>query len=139
MSAADSIFQAEYVISFGDCDPAGIVFYPNIFAWMDRTFHAYLRQEAGGHAEICKALNLKGVGLVSAHCSFRSPLMEGNELIVSMAAIEWSDRFFKVSYSGQVGERVVFAATEERALFLFQDDRLRAGNPTLLKQHLEAF
>lgn len=33
----------DFDITFGDCDPAGIVFYPNAFRWMDAGFHTLLR------------------------------------------------------------------------------------------------
>ena len=35
-------------VSFGDCDPAGIVFYPNFFRWFDRCFHHFLAARAWG-------------------------------------------------------------------------------------------
>ena len=31
-------------IEWGDCDDAGIVFYPNYFRWFDNAFHHLLRQ-----------------------------------------------------------------------------------------------
>ena len=135
---ADPIFQAEYTVSFGDCDPAGIVFYPNIFAWLDRTFHAYLREVAGGHAAVCKALGLKGVGLTEADCAFRAPLTDGDVFAVTIQTIDWGERGFRVNYQGSVGGRTAFTAYEGRALFVEQDGRMRAGDATELKQHLAA-
>ena len=139
MSVSQLIHSSEYVISFGDCDPAGIVFYPNIFSWLDRTFHMYLRLNGGGHAEICRALDLKGIGLVSAHCDFRAPVREGDTLNVSIQSIEWSERGFVVSYSGQVSDRTAFNGTEKRALFVLRDGRMRAGDPAALRRHLDAY
>jgi 4-hydroxybenzoyl-CoA thioesterase len=133
----NSIFTEKYTVSFGDCDPAGIVFYPNIYAWLDRTFHAYLRAQAGGHAAVCKALSARGVGVSETSCTFKVPLMEGNDFSVSIKTIDWGERFFRVSYQGDVDGRVAFEAYEDRALFVFQDGRLRAGKPTLLRDHLK--
>lgn len=134
----DPIFEAEYTVSFGDCDPAGIVFYPNIFAWLDRTFHAYLRDVAGGHAAVCEALGLKGVGLTEADCKFRVPLTDGDELTVAIQSIDWGERGFHVYYEGRVGERTAFKAHEGRALFVEQDGRMRAGEADALAKHLDA-
>ncbi|MEO0495951.1 MAG: acyl-CoA thioesterase [Pseudomonadota bacterium] len=130
------VFEAQHIVSFGDCDPAGIVFYPNIFAWLDRTFHAYLRDAAGGHAAVCEALGLKGVGLTEANCAFRAPLSDGDVLDVCVDTIDWGERGFQVNYRGRVGERTAFTAHEGRALFVERDGRLRAGDAVLLEQHL---
>lgn len=130
------MFSANYEISFGDCDPAGIVFYPNIFAWLDRTFHSFLRARAQGHAAICKSLDLKGVGVTSAHCGFRAPVKEGDKLIVSIDTIEWNDRGFDVSYLGRIETRTVFEGLEKRALFKLVEGRMRSGDPAGLRTHL---
>ncbi|BEU28074.1 hypothetical protein PBP221_82140 (plasmid) [Paraburkholderia sp. 22B1P] len=31
-------------VQFGDCDPAGIVFFPNYLRWVDAAFHAHFIQ-----------------------------------------------------------------------------------------------
>lgn len=134
--AAPPIYQAHYTVSFGDCDPAGIVFYPNIFAWLDRTFHLFLRETAGGHAEVCEALGLKGVGLTEADCLFRSPLTDGDQLAVVIQWIDWGERGFRVNYQGLVDGRTAFNAHEGRALFVEREGRMRAGDAALLEQHL---
>jgi 4-hydroxybenzoyl-CoA thioesterase len=35
-------------VKFGDCDPAGIVFYPNYFRWMDSVLHGYYQSKSVG-------------------------------------------------------------------------------------------
>lgn len=57
---SDPAFTLDTFISFGDCDPAGIVFYPNFFGLFDRTFHAWLMAH-GGHVAICEAIGAKGL------------------------------------------------------------------------------
>ncbi|MEM9878480.1 MAG: acyl-CoA thioesterase, partial [Pseudomonadota bacterium] len=131
------VFTADYAVSFGDCDPVGIVFYPRIFAWLDRTFHAYLTATAGGHKAICNALNARGTGLMNADCQFRSPLTEGDTLSVDMASLEWRDRAFQVNYEGHVEGRLAFKGTETRALFVEKDGRMTAGDIAPLKAALE--
>ncbi|MEM1146173.1 MAG: acyl-CoA thioesterase [Pseudomonadota bacterium] len=131
-----SIYSADYEVSFGDCDPAGIVFYPNIFAWLDRTFHRFLRTYADGHAALCKALDLKGIGVTSAHCGFRAPVKEADQLIVSIDAIQWNERGFEILYRGRVDGHVVFEGTESRALFKLVDKRMRSGDPATLRARL---
>ena len=43
-SLADSrVFRYPIEVKFGDCDPAGIVFYPNFYRWFDEAVHAAAR------------------------------------------------------------------------------------------------
>lgn len=36
-------YETRFTIEWGDCDEAGIVFYPNYFYWLDCTFQRWLR------------------------------------------------------------------------------------------------
>lgn len=128
-----SVFSAQYRVSFGDCDPAGIVFYPNIFAWLDRTFHLFLDKHGGGHAALCQELGARGIGLTDARCSFRAPVTEGHDLNVDIAEIEWEDRQLRLTYAGRVGERLAFEGVETRAIFIVQKGRLRADSTADLR------
>ncbi|MGD1954182.1 MAG: acyl-CoA thioesterase [Sphingomonadales bacterium] len=135
--SAAPVFSADYAVSSGDCDPVGIVFYPRIFAWLDRTFHAYLTAVAGGHKAVCTALDARGTGLINADCQFRRPLTEGDTLSVAMASVDWRERAFDVKYQGHVGGRGAFEGTETRALFVEKDGRMTAGATGPLKARLE--
>lgn len=121
-------FSAQYRVSFGDCDPAGIVFYPNIFAWLDRTFHLFLDKHGGGHAALCEQLGARGIGLTDAQCRFRAPVAEGSDLTVEISNVAWDERVLRLTYTGRVRDDVVFEGIETRAVFVIQDGRLRMGN-----------
>lgn len=123
---------ASYRVSFGDCDPAGIAYYPNIFRWIDTTFHDWLRG-FGGHAQICTELGATGLGLMDAQARFRSPLQDGDALVVSMTVKEWGPRSFTLSYEGHVGDRLAFQAQEIRGVFIAQDGRLSAAPTSALQ------
>lgn len=127
------IFEATYRVSFGDCDPAGIVFYPNIFAWLDRTFHQLLDEKAGGHAAVCKALGAKGIGLTHADCAFKSPVTESVDLTVALREITWDARTFTLAYTGRIGDRTAFEGTETRAVFTEKDGRMGLGDVAQLR------
>ena len=124
-------------VSFGDCDPAGIVFYPNFFAWIDRTFHALMRERLGGHARLCRDLGAQGIGLMDAHMAFRSPATEGDLLRIEITGVVWEPRRFAITYQAHVRARLVFEAEEIRGLFIphsgQQGGRLVAGDVGPLK------
>lgn len=124
-------------ITFGDCDPAGIVFYPNTFRWMDACFHSFLRG-FGGHADICATLGAVGVGLVDSGAQFRSPMRDGDALQVHLDITDWGRKTLTARYEGRIGDRLAFAGQEVRALFTPGQAGLVAGDMTALRSLLDA-
>jgi len=88
------------VVSFGDCDPAGIVYYPNIFRWLDATFHVQLRP-FGGHGAVCAQLGSVGLGLVDVSAQFRSPLRDGDHLTILPRFAQWGRKTLTLEYEGK--------------------------------------
>ena len=74
----------DFPISFGDCDPAGIVCYPNTYAWFYRVFHDWLKR-FGGHEAICSKLGAIGIGVIEARASFRRPMRYGDNLSLKLS------------------------------------------------------
>jgi len=130
-------FSADVQVSFGDCDPAGIVFYPNFFRWVDRAFHALLRERLGGHAGVCRDLGAQGLGLMNVEMAFKSPAAEGDLLHLRIVDITWARKSYDVRYHAHIGERLVFEAVETRGVFVRRDGRMAAGDVTPLKDLLE--
>lgn len=123
-------------VSFGDCDPAGIVFYPNIFRWMDAAFHKMLRQY-GGHQKLCTKLGGLGLGLVDASAQFRSAIRDGDLLEVHGTINEWSRKSMTLTYQGHVGERLAFEGREVRCLFTKGESGIVTGDIGALRTILE--
>jgi len=133
-----TIFSMDMQVSFGDCDPAGIVYYPNFYRWIDRCFHALLRERLGGHAGLCKALGAQGLGLMEARMVFRSPAREGDKLSLEITGIDWADKSYTLAYRAHVDDRLVFEASETRGVFVPREDgRLRAGEVAGLRAMFE--
>ncbi len=122
----------QHKISFGDCDPAGIVYYPNIFRWMDASFH-HLLSTYGGHAKVCKKLNAVGLGLINASCDFKSPLQDGDHLEIELIFDNWSNKTYNIKYVGKVGNRIAFEGTEVRALFQVAEKGIETGEVGVFK------
>lgn len=122
-------------ITFGDCDPAGIVFYPNTFRWMDAAFHNYLRPY-GGHKKLCSKLQSVGIGLVDVSAQFHNPMRDGDKLSIDISNIEWGRRTIALTYEGRVGERIAFCGKEVRCLFIRPKTDIIAANMTELRKIL---
>lgn len=124
-------------VTFGDCDPAGIVFYPNIFRWMDSAFHSLLRA-CGGHAKLCEQLDAAGLGLVDASARFKHPMRDGDRLTLHVEIAEWSRRTFTLLYEGSVGGNVTFTGREVRCLFKQTQNGIVAADLAPLRELLES-
>ncbi|MGY6695261.1 MAG: acyl-CoA thioesterase [Roseinatronobacter sp.] len=125
-----------FEISFGDCDPAGIVFYPNIFRWMDASFHAMLRV-AGGHSALCEKFGSVGLGLVDAAAQFKNTMRNDDTLTIRVEMAEWSRRTLTLAYTGEVDGTTVFTGREVRCLFKRTETGIVAGELAPLRDYLE--
>jgi 4-hydroxybenzoyl-CoA thioesterase len=131
------VHQWSQPVTFGDCDPAGIVFYPNYFAWFDRTFHDWLRK-FGGHAAICSALGSLGLGLMEVNAKFRAPLRDGDMLDVQLSIEMWDRKALRLSYEGHVNGKSAVVGTEARGLFKTSPTGMIAADMQELRAYLES-
>ncbi len=134
--AAD--FTLDIPVSFGHCDPAGIVFYPNYFRWFDRCFHSFLQARAGGHKALCVALSVRGIGLMDVGANFPSPALEGDVIALDLSLERWGDKSLRLAYVGRVDARVVVQGHEVRGLFQDTGGRMRAVEMAPLRAALAA-
>ncbi|WP_370206408.1 acyl-CoA thioesterase [Pararhodobacter marinus] len=127
-----STHELSYTVTFGDCDPAGIVFYPNIYGWFDRCFHDWLTR-FGGHAAICAEVGAMGAGLMSATADFRRPMRPNDTIRVVMTIRDWGRKSLTLDYEIRLGDTVTATGTEIRGLFKPAENGIVAGNMSELK------
>tara|TARA_R110002072_G_scaffold294270_1_gene464263 strand:- start:223 stop:636 length:414 start_codon:yes stop_codon:yes gene_type:complete len=120
-------------VSFGDCDPAGIVFYPNYFRWMDATFHRLLQERVGGHARLCRDLEAVGIGLMDVGMNFRMPVRDGQRVLLRLMGIDWGSRSLTLRYDAEKDGQTVFTGYEKRGIFVMQGGCITAAAVEPLK------
>jgi 4-hydroxybenzoyl-CoA thioesterase len=124
--------SCEIVITFGDCDPAGIVFYPNFYRFIDRTFHDWLRQW-GSHNRLAESVDSLALGLIDCGATFHHVVRDGDVLQVNLFITEWRRKTFKVEYEAYVNNVLCLTAYEVRGLFQVVEDKIKAGEVSPLK------
>jgi len=124
--------SCEIVITFGDCDPAGIVFYPNFYRFIDRTFHDWLRQW-GSHNKLAESVDSLALGLIDCGASFHHVVRDGDVLQVNLFITDWRRKSFKVEYEAYVNDVLCLTAYEVRGLFQIVEDKIKAGEVSPLK------
>src|SRR5260370_28904878 len=91
------MFETAFTIEWGDCDEAGIVFYPNYFYWFDCTYQRWLRKLSLSQRELRR--RFKSVTpLVDVGAQFMGPARYDDELQVRAEVSEWRERAVWVVY-----------------------------------------
>ena len=112
-------------INWGDCDAAGIVFYPHFFRMMDEAFQSLLRERGLSMQGLQARYAVVGTPLLEASATFRSPACCEDLLDIEASVVELSNKTFRVAYTARLGERVIFEGFELRAFVRrFPDGRL---------------
>jgi YbgC/YbaW family acyl-CoA thioester hydrolase len=120
------MFETRFTAEWGDCDEAGIVFYPNYFCWIDCAFQRLLRDRGLSQREIRRRYGAV-TPLVNAGAQFRAPVRYDEELAVVEVA-EWQERRFKLCYRISRGTDLAVEAFELRAWALVNGEgRLRSA------------
>jgi 4-hydroxybenzoyl-CoA thioesterase len=102
-------------VEFGDCDPAGIVWFPNFFRWIDaasRNFFAGCgvpRWE-----ETARTLGVIGTPLVDTHTRFVKAASYGDTLEIAVRITEWRDKSFVQTYRVTRGDELILECEEVR-------------------------
>lgn len=117
-------------VQFGDCDPAGIVFFPNFSRWMDQSSLAFFM--ACGippWRELVKTRGIIGTPLLEIHTRFLKPATYGEQIQVHTTVEEWAVKTFRQRHVVKRDDTVLCEGTEVRA-FCIRDandpDRIRA-------------
>lgn len=117
-------------VCFGDCDPAGIVFFPNFSKWMDTSSLAFFMAcGVPPWRELAKTRGIIGTPLLEIHTRFMKPATYGETIEVHTTVEEWAIKTFRHRHVVRRGDEVLCEGTEVRA-FVVRDtanpDRIKA-------------
>lgn len=101
-------------VAWGDCDAAGIVFYPNYFRWFDACTHGLLESVDLGHRSLGARFGVIGTPLVDSGASFMSPATYGDSLTVVSRVVEVGRSRFVVEHRVSIAQRLVCVGKEVR-------------------------
>ena len=122
-------------VEFGDCDPAGIVFFPNYFRWSDAAARAYM-VACGLPAwrDLEKTTGIIGTPLVSTSADFKAPASYGDEIDVHTSIEQWKRSSFEMRHVLRRDD-VILCELREIRVFAIRDpqdaSRIKAVPPPL--------
>ncbi|MFD0668885.1 acyl-CoA thioesterase [Ramlibacter sp. MAHUQ-53] len=102
-------------VEFGDCDPAGIVWFPNFFRWIDAASrHFFIECGVPPWRETEKTLGVIGTPLVDTHTRFIRTASYGDTLDIRAHVAEWRGKSFVQRYQVLRGDTVILECDEVR-------------------------
>lgn len=102
-------------VEFGDCDPAGIVYFPNFYRWMDAASrHWFVHRGFPTWRDTEAAFGLVGTPIVDVQTRFLKPAQYGDQLLVDTAVLEWRRSSFVQRHRIWRGDTLLVEGTEVR-------------------------
>ena len=108
------VFVTPLVVSFGDCDPAGIVFYPNFFRWFDLSAHEMWRHGGYDIEGKRREEGLIAGALIDVGGTFRAPALPGDTIEVHSWVDRWTTRTFRIAHRIFRGQKLLVEGYELR-------------------------
>jgi YbgC/YbaW family acyl-CoA thioester hydrolase len=107
-------------VHWGDCDPAGIIFYPTYFRWMDAAAWGFL--DAVGYSAKRMRTEQRAMPLVSAECRFIAPAVQGDRCEVRSRIARFGGKSFVVAHDiVRVDGETLASGSETRVWGRFAD------------------
>jgi 4-hydroxybenzoyl-CoA thioesterase len=127
-------------IDWGDCDPAGIVFYPNYFRWFDANTTALFEMGGLSMPELYRAHGLVGFPILDAGAKFLGASRFGDEIEAESRVGEWTEKTLKVLHRFRRGATLLLDGYELRICAVPHPDdasRIKAAPiPTIVRERL---
>jgi len=101
-------------IEWGDCDPAGIVYFPRYFAFFDNCTAALFEAAGLPNYEMIKEHGIIGIPIVDTRARFLAPSRFGEDVVVESSISEWRRSSFGVHHRLWKGDTLAVECFETR-------------------------
>ena len=85
-------------VEWGDCDPAGIVYYPRYFEWFDASTAALFAAAGVSNGVMHKMYKIVGIPMVDTRAKFFIPSKYEDELTIESTVVEFRRSSFDVKH-----------------------------------------
>lgn len=114
-------------VEFGDCDPAGIVWYPNFFRWIDAASrHFFASCGVPPWHELERRTGVLGTPLVDTQARFVRSASYPDVLDIHTSITEWRGKSFVQTHRVMRGEELILECTEVRVFARREGNGIRA-------------
>ena len=110
-------------VNFGDCDPAGIVFFPNFSRWMDAaSLNFFVACGIPIWSELVKTTGILGTPVLEINVKYASPAKYGDTISIATCVEEWRDKVFVQKHVVTRGDTLICEGREVRAFITRHPD-----------------
>jgi 4-hydroxybenzoyl-CoA thioesterase len=86
------------IVEWGDCDPAGIVFFPNYLKWFDDCASALFAAAGLPLQTLFAAHGVVGIPVVDVRVTYKASAAFGDDLLAKSSVIEWRRSSFVIQH-----------------------------------------
>jgi 4-hydroxybenzoyl-CoA thioesterase len=101
-------------IEWGDCDPAGIVYFPRYVEYFDRCTRALFERAGIFKRDMLKIYEIAGIPVVSVKAQFTIPSRYGEDVMVESSISKWGTSSFVVHHRLLKGDAIAVECFETR-------------------------
>ena len=85
-------------VEWGDCDPAGIVYFPRFFEYFDASTNALFERVGLPKPEMLAKYQILGIPIVETRARFLLPSSFGETVAIESSIAEWGTSSFSVHH-----------------------------------------
>lgn len=118
--------RREIHVEWGDCDPAGIVYFPRFFEYFDACTSALFEKAGFRKAEMMQHYGLLGIPMIDTRAQFYAPASFGEVVVVETRITGWGRSSFQVEHKLYKGDLLAVEGSEKR-VWTVRDSRSANG------------
>lgn len=130
------MFKQNIKINFYDCDPAGILFYANLFKFAHKAYETLI--ENFRLSELYFDNKYFVVPIIHTEGNYFIPMKPGNEIEVSVYVSQIRNTSFELTYNFTKGESNTYAQVKTVHVFVDKVSFEKINIPTEILKNLEA-
>jgi len=108
------VSEKRFLVEWGDCDPANIVFYPRYLKWFDACTTGLFAEAGIPTGALFKKHGVIGIPLVDLKVRFLVPSTVGDVLLARSGVLEWRKSSFLVQHRFFKGDVLAVEGVETR-------------------------
>ncbi|MBF0280423.1 MAG: acyl-CoA thioesterase [SAR324 cluster bacterium] len=125
------VAEMEITVGWGDCDGAGIIYYPNYFRWFDDATWNYFESIGMPLEKITEQYQIVGFPLIDAQANFKRPLHFREKIVMRTEIVKIDGKILHIHHKAVKQEELLAAEGKEIRFwgkFCEVEKRLKAEN-----------
>jgi 4-hydroxybenzoyl-CoA thioesterase len=130
------VSRHEITVEWGDCDPAGIVYYPSYFRWFDQATYRLFLAAGLKRDDLANGQWTEGTPLVAAECAFRHPSQPGEKLVIESHVEKFGRTSFTVRHVFRDATGTIAAEGTETRIWARKEGDARSLRAVVLPEEV---